>query len=161
MGTNIAERLTETQTNALKSAVCSTFATICGVDPEYVGEIEDGSSCAGVIGIIAVVGDLSWSLTLGLPRETSESLALKFAGFDILFDSPDMSDVVGELANVLAGDVVARLDALGIGVKMSLPTVARGNDLDVARPGALTAVRLRFKLPQGEMWLGLAVGKHT
>ena len=45
---------------------------------------------------------------LGLPRQTASNLVLAFAGCEIDFDSPDMGDAVGELANILAGDFVAR-----------------------------------------------------
>jgi CheY-specific phosphatase CheX len=152
--------LTKEHIAALRDSVTSTFQVICGSPPEFLGESPDGKVCVGVLGMIALVGDLSWSLTLGLPRETSEALACKFSGLDIEFDSEDMSDVVGELANVLSGDVAARLDALRVGVKMSLPTVARGKNLEIVRPGALSATRMRFATPQGEMWIGLAVGKH-
>jgi CheY-specific phosphatase CheX len=160
MESTAASLLTEAHLGALKEAVSTTMGAICGSLPEFAGEIPGDAPCEGVLGIVAIVGDLSWSLTLGLPRSTAEAVALRFCGFEIPFDSSDMTDLVGELANILAGDVVARLDAIGIRAQMSLPTVARGKDLDFARPRALTISRMRFATPQGETWVGIAVGRR-
>jgi CheY-specific phosphatase CheX len=140
----------------LKASVKTTFGAICGSEPVF-NEPEVVADRSGVLGIIAVVGDLSWSLTLGFPPATAEALATQFAGFEIPFDSPDMGDVIGELANVLAGDLVAKLEGVGVGVKMSLPTVARGQDVDTVQGGSVTTYRMGFTTPQGRGWLGLAI----
>jgi chemotaxis protein CheX len=150
---------TSTHLDLLRESTQATFLTICGAEAEYVGTCVAGHDTTGVQGIIAVVGDLSWSLSLAFSPETAEALALQFAGFEIAYDSADMNDMIGEIANVLAGDVVARLDAQGHNVKMSLPTVARGRDLHVHQPGAVLNEVLCFRLPQGSMAVGLSIGK--
>jgi chemotaxis protein CheX len=145
----------------LRDSTILTFRTICGGEPEYQGTVEASEDPIGVQGIIAVVGDLNWSVSLAFPPATAEALALQFAGFEIPYDSPDMNDVIGEIANVLAGDVVARLDSQGHSVKMSLPTVARGEDLHVYQPGAVINSCLQFHLPQGSMCVALAIAKAS
>jgi chemotaxis protein CheX len=145
---------------SLKEAVVTTFGAISGADAIYEGE-DNSAPCEGAVGIISVVGGVAWSLVLGFPRDTAVALSMKFAGFEIPYDSADMGDVVGELANVLAGDVVARLDVMGVKVDMSLPTVARGTDVNLMLPGALSSLRLRFSIPEGCFWLGLAIGRPS
>lgn len=140
----------------LRASVRTTFSAICGDDPVF-GESCADSDPSGLIGIIAVIGDVSWSVSMGFPPATAEALASRFAGFDIPFDSPDMGDVIGELANVLAGDLVAKLEGIGIGVKMSLPTVARGREVETLQPGTVQAFRLGFTTPQGAGWIGLSI----
>ncbi len=143
----------------IRESTIATFRTICAGEPEFLGTRDMKQDPIGVQGIIAVVGDLNWSVSLAFPPQTAEALARQFAGFGITYDSPDMNDVIGEIANVLAGDVVARLDAEGHDVKMSLPTVARGQDLHVHQPGAVLNVCLYFHLPQGSMCVGLAIAR--
>ncbi|MDM7914999.1 MAG: chemotaxis protein CheX, partial [Candidatus Eisenbacteria bacterium] len=108
------ESLSSPHRDALLKSVEATFGAICGESPVFAGESAEAASASNVLGIIAVVGDLSWSVTLGFPQQTAEQLACKFAGFEIPFESSDMGDVVGELANVLAGDLVAQLDRNGV-----------------------------------------------
>ena len=150
----------DVQRSVLNDSTISTFGAICGAEPTLEGECgECADGTTSVQGIIAVVGDVSWSLSLAFPPETAEAIAQKFAGFEIPYESADMADVIGELANVMAGDVVARLDRKGLKVKMSLPNVARGESLHLNQPGASQTLKLRFKLPQGPMIVGMAVAK--
>ena len=141
---------------AMKDAVGTTFQAISGADPAYLGAACADGSCTGTIGIIPFVGEFSWSLGVGLPKQTAIALAEKFAGFAIDYDSADMADVVGELANVLAGDVAARLDSAGCPTKLGLPAVIRGDGLQLKAPHSQVVLGLRFRLTQGEMWVSLA-----
>ena len=145
--------------DSLDEAVKSTFTVILGECPSSCGSADDSSVSTGMIGIIAVIGDVSWSVSMGFPQETAVRMAQKFAGFEIEYDSADMGVVIGELANVLAGDVVAKLDELGVKVGMSLPTVARVSDLHILEPGAVESLRFKYSSAEGEFVVGLAVGK--
>jgi len=147
--------------DSLDEAVKATFAVILGECPLSCGSIDDSSGCPGMVGIIAVIGDVSWSVSLGFSPEAAAQIAQKFAGFEIEYDSADMGDVIGELANVLAGDVVAKLDDLGVKVGMSLPTVARVSDLHLLEPGAVESLRFKYSSSEGEFFVGLAVGKQS
>lgn len=146
-------------TDAVKQAVLSTFTMICGAEPSCESVQANGSSHDGVVGIISFMGDLSWVLMLGLPRETSSKLSLAFAGFEIEPDSPDMGDVIGELANVLAGDIVAKLEAINLKAKMSLPTVARGHDVELMLPHTFPPHRMLFNSEQGKFWVKVVVAQ--
>ncbi len=154
--------LTEQQLDCIREAVKTTFSSIYGEDINYLGDNVEGTTSkkgGGVVGIISFIGDLAWSLMLGLPEETAMALASKFAGFEIDFESEDMGDVVGELANIVAGDLVARLDAIGAKVNMSLPTIARGRDFELLLPDKLPSLRVGFTASEGEFWIKLAVGE--
>jgi CheY-specific phosphatase CheX len=110
----------------------------------------------GVCGIIPIGGDLVCSFVLGLPRRTATQLVATFAGCDIEYDSPDMGDAVGELANILAGDFIARLDAAGVSASISIPMVARGHDDELLLPTDYPAFRIAFTTPAGPFWTKLA-----
>ena len=78
--------------------------------------MSEASACTGptVLSVISLVGGVDWSIFLGLPKDTAVALAKSFAGFDIPFESDDLGDAIGELSNILAGNVKARLDRVGI-----------------------------------------------
>jgi CheY-specific phosphatase CheX len=146
--------------NGVKQAVVSTFTMICGAEPSCENSNPDEPTLDGMVGIISFVGDLSWCLMLGLPRETSTKIATAFAGFEIEYDSDDMGDLIGELANVLAGAVVERMEAIKIKAQMSLPTVARGHDVQLLLPHALPFPRMTFDAAQGKFWVKVVVAQH-
>ncbi|MCL6628304.1 MAG: chemotaxis protein CheX [Armatimonadetes bacterium] len=135
-----------------------TFAMIAGeqleIDSESTSQDED---C--ITGIISMTGDLTWSLLLQLPKEVAVDVAQKFAGFEIPFESQDMADVVGELANVLSGDISARCEAAGISANLTLPIVARGKDVILILPGDVATNTISFALSTGKFSITIAVGQ--
>lgn len=147
---------------AVRAAVHGFFGTHLGLDPaEVVGEPWDGHPAA-VTAVISFFGDPVFSVMLGLPEATATAVAGKFCGFEVPFDGPDMGDLVGELVNVMAGEVVARLEAGGEKAPMSLPTVVRGQNVEVLPPADATSERLAFTSLAGPFWLKLVKsGGHT
>jgi chemotaxis protein CheX len=145
--------------DAVRQATKATLASICGADPAPLASGQKPQPCPSVVGVISFAGTLAWSFALVLPEKTAQAMAEKFAGFPIPFDGPDMSDVVGELANVLAGDISARLDVKGISAQMSLPTVARGQDVELLLPPGLPTLYLGYVVPQGPFWFRLVTAR--
>lgn len=148
---------------AVRAAVHGFFGTHLGLEPaEVIGEPWDGHPAA-ITAVISFFGDPVFSVMLGLPEATAAAVAEKFCGFEVPFDGPDMGDLVGELVNVMAGEVVARLEAGGKKAPMSLPTVARGQNVELLPPADARTERLAFTTAAGPFWLKLvrASGSHT
>ena len=150
------EKVPSVLTESIKQSVLSTFATICGTALGYQGETASQATCDGVVGIIGIVGDEPFSLMLGLPRATAPALVEKFTGFPIPYDSADMGDMVGEFANFLGGDIVARLETHRVKASISLPTVIRGSNVEMLLPQGQPGCRLAFSSPCGDFWVRVA-----
>jgi chemotaxis protein CheX len=142
-----------------REALESSLASILGAPPTCTASDDSPGSCSGVLGIISFVGDPPWTFTMQLPQATAVAVAQRFAGFHIPFDSPDMADVVGELANVIAGEVVARLERKGVKAHMSLPSVLRGQNIELNSVHGGPWVRYRYTCSQGEFALALACAR--
>ena len=135
-------------------ASADTFQSLCGIElrpTEDAAETNDGT----LIAVISLVGDLDWSIFLGLPRDTATAVCAQFAGFEIPFESEDMGDAVGELANILAGQTKALLDAAGVKAEISLPSVMRAESLSVLLPRHATTVKYDFDSDLGPLWTGI------
>ena len=110
-------------TDVSRDSILSIFNTIFGAKPSLNEGEEEKKLGEGVVGIISFMGDVNYIIMLALPKDSAIAMASKFCGFDIDYDSADMGDVVGELANVLAGDIVARMGKEDMKITMSLPTI--------------------------------------
>jgi chemotaxis protein CheX len=134
----------------------------CGMGTTVQHISDETSGCSGVVGMIWLNGEsYSWLISLSLPRETALAITTKFTGFEIEFDSPDMTDIVGELANVLAGDVIARIAIHGLMTEMSLPTAVRGDNVLVHPPGSLASKQINFRIPEGSFWVCLTAARRV
>lgn len=146
-------------TDVTRDSILSIFNTIFGSEPKFEGG-EDGEGLGeGVVGIISFMGDVNYIIMLALPKDSAIAMASKFCGFEIDYDSPDMGDVVGELANVLAGDIVARMSKEDFKVTMSLPTIMRGHDVEPLLPRGLPLEKLHFSMAEGCFMLKVAGAK--
>ncbi len=159
--------LTETRSMALEHSECVNTAVIeilgatCSVKLQ---ECENDARLAEdrvIIAVISLMGDIEWSVFLGLPSVTATLLCEKFAGFTIPFDSEDMGDAIGELVNILAGEVKAKLDAKGIKAEISLPSVMRAKSLDVLTQHTSRAISSCFDSKAGKLWTGVVSAKHA
>jgi CheY-specific phosphatase CheX len=142
-------------TNAVKGAALDFFSSSCKVTATEQPAPPDAPPGTAVMAVMSFFGDPVWSFALILPEATAVAAAQGFAGFEIPFDSPDMGDMVGEMANVMAGDVVARLEKARVKAQMSLPTVARGHDVELLPPSNTFEIRLHFAGPSGGFQLRL------
>lgn len=141
-------------TRAVQEAAAAFFKTSCGL--AHVPDVPAGEAqCAGIMSTISFLGDTPWAFAMALPEDAAVKIARAFAGFDIPFDGPDMGDVMGEIANVIAGDICARLDADGLGGQMSLPTSVRGGNVALLVPNGVSTARLLFAGPNGKCWFNL------
>lgn len=90
--------------------------------------------------------------------------ARQFAGKFLSVDPPDtvtddVRDVLGELANMIGGNMKC---ALAAGLSLSMPSVTDGSDYGVRICGSAMQDRLAFQCVEGPFWvtlLAMADGK--
>lgn len=143
-------------TEAVHVAIAASFESIFGEPPAALQPDTPSAPVARMASVISFFGIEPWALTMIVPEPTAVALALKFTGFDVAFDSPDMGDVMGELTNVMAGEVVAQLARRSLAAQMSLPTVARGNDVEMLRGKGAATQRLSYDSSHGHFWFELS-----
>ena len=145
---------------SVEEAAINTLQSACGVQ---VAKLEENSLYASpfVLAVISLVGDVDWTVFLGLPQKTAVALAKNFAGFEIPFESDELGDAVGELANVLAGDIKCRLDKQGVKESISLPCVVTDGDLRVMIPKNSSVMKICFDSPVGKLLVGVISRKKS
>lgn len=144
---------------AVRAAADEFFGSHCGLALTELAARPGDDPPACILGVIAFAGDAPWSFALVLPEPTAVAVSGRFAGVEVPFRSPDMGDLVGEMANVLAGLVSARLDAAGVRAELSLPTVARGRDIEFLPPADAAADRVVYATPAGRLWFEVVMAR--
>ena len=116
-----------------------------------------------VFATIPVRGAVKWTVVLGFERDAAVEAAIRFGVDDITFDDPDIGDVIGELANQVAGYLKRLLDAKGVIVDISLPTVlrARGIELLIQPRNRSRVDQICFDSTIGKFWVGVTVGDNS
>ncbi len=144
----------------VKKSVIDVFASIAGVPPEYNESTDGEAPLNGMIGNIAVFNpEFTFSLMLAIPKETAIKISEAFLGMELPFESDDMGDLIGELSNILAGDVAANIETVGFRGQSSLPTATRGSDLRLFMPNKPPSRKMLFKSSMGSFIINMALSE--
>jgi len=135
--------------NPFLTSTISAFSTMLGCElTRGTPYIKNGSQPEHeVSGIIGLSGKAQGTVVLGLSREAALSAA------EVLLEerppviNGDVTDAVGELANIIAGGAKAQLAHLSMSV--SLPTVITGKCHCVEFPSKITPICIPFQSKWG------------
>lgn len=117
--------------NPFIAAVKHVFKTMMSTDimiskPRLKAPDEGNSDVSAVIGFS---GDAAGCVILCFRTDSAVKTASKFSGAPLTPQSPDFSDALGELANMVAGQAKAQFE--GLSVSISLPSVIIGAEHEV------------------------------
>jgi chemotaxis protein CheX len=143
-------------------AVTHVFRTVCDAEVTASGAFAPDLVAGGAVAaVIALVGDVEWSLLSGLPRRTACAAAERFAGEPIPFDSDDMGDAIGALTNMIAGNIKTRLGRENLTVRLSLPSVISGANLQILSQREMPSPIQRHTSPLGDLWTEMVAGVES
>lgn len=143
------------------TSVVSTFDTMLGCDLRH-GEAftKDGRQPElDVSGVIGLSGKIKGMLVLSLSREAALSAAEALLGERPEEIDADVADIVGELANVIAGVVKGELADLEL--CLGLPTVITGKGHAVGFPRGTTPTCIPFESDWGSITAEVELAEHT
>lgn len=89
--------------------------------------------------------------------ECSRKQACQFAGLILASDPPeevdnDVRDVIGELANMIGGNMKS---AMGTDVRLSLPSVIDGSNYEIRVVGSQSRDDIGFSYEGGDFWVSV------
>jgi len=141
----------------LTQIVQSVFTTMMDI------EVHPGDASWNQIGdrmtsIVYLTGDWNGAIML----ECNPPMACHFAGRILCMDPPecvddDVSDVLGELANMIGGNMKSGMSA---GIRLSMPSVMNGRDYDLRICGSEVQERLAFQCSEGHFWVAVLATKE-
>jgi len=148
---------TELNFDEVVQIVQSIFSTMLGIE---VQASDDSSYTSKDRVTSAVYLEGAWKGAVSL--ECNRSQACQFAAKFLAIDPPegvddDVRDVLGELANMIGGNVKS---TMGADVRLSLPSVIEGKDYELRICGSAVQDRVGFDFEGGKFWVTI-LGEQT
>ena len=81
-----------------------------------------------ISGIIGLAGETKGMLAIHLSNEAALAVTTAFLGMEVEKIDEDVRDAVGELANMLGGNLKAVLDPNGSAINLSMPSAIHGEE---------------------------------
>ena len=109
-----------------------------------------------VTGMVGLAGTYTGILSIHCPKAFAMRITSNMLGMEVEEIDDDVNDAMGEIANMIGGNIKNRMP---VPSGLSLPTVAVGARLTARFPGTQVATQALCSLPDGE--LGVRVFRKT
>lgn len=136
--------------NPFVNASVNLFSDYLGVDctPGKPFLNKEPDKLNEVSGIIGLAGETKGAVVLSFPSDTAITMASRMAGKKYFSLTNDVLDIVGEFANIIAGN--AKKDLVDFKIVISLPGVIVGNSGRLKWPDGVPVVSIPFSSELGQ-----------
>ena len=146
--------------NPFINSLLKTFDTLIHIDlergnPELLRSSDLLTDNYDISGIMALSGKATGVVILSFSRLLALKVVSAFVGQEYLSIDDDVTDAIGELTNIIAGNAKNELPEFEMAI--TIPTVVQGPNHKIRLPQNLPFVNLPFKSKYGEMHLKLCL----
>lgn len=112
-----------------------------------------------ISGLVGLAGTHKGCLAIHLPNRVAIAITSNFLGMEVDEVNGDVEDAVGELANMMGGDIKAYLSENGRDIELSLPTTIAGHAYEFQTNRDAERVIVPFVCDAGEFSIELQLEK--
>ncbi len=102
-----------------------------------------------ISGVIGLAGTHKGVLAIHIPYKVAMAITSSFLGMDVDEINEDVKDAVGELANMLGGNVKSILSESGRDIALSLPSTITGQQYDFQPTKETERIIIPFRCDAG------------
>ncbi|MBA3005225.1 MAG: chemotaxis protein CheX [Proteobacteria bacterium] len=137
------------------------FTTMVMMDISVAGPPlqASGALTDSITGMIGLAGTHKGVLAIHIPNPVAIAITSSFLGMDVDEINDDVRDAVGELANMLGGNVKTILSQKGRDIDLSLPSTISGHEYGFKATTNVDLVILPFKTEKGDFVVELQLEK--
>jgi chemotaxis protein CheX len=149
----ISEKIIESAKEIFSSMVMMEIF----VDGDHTTEIVPLTE--SISGVIGLAGTHKGVLAIHIPNKVAMAITSSFLGMDVDEINEDVKDAVGELANMLGGDIKSILSDNGRDIALSLPSTITGQQYDFQPTKEAERIIIPFKCDTGEFTIDFQLEK--
>jgi chemotaxis protein CheX len=116
-----------------------------------------GAASYDVSGVVGLTGHIQGLVVLSFREAAALEVVGSFLGEPIQKLDEQVLDAVGELANIVAGAAKKALVEADYDLKISIPSVIRGRDHRIWKPGNIPTFEIPFEIESGPFAVELCV----
>jgi chemotaxis protein CheX len=143
-------------------ATREVFSTMVMMDPADDYPLREPVSrfrCS-ITGMVGFAGTYSGVISIHCPVVLALKITSNMLGMECEEVNEDLNDAIGEIANMLGGNVKQVLSKGGLDVKLSIPTVISGEDYTVNSLSDSDCVVIPFIVEESKFIVGLTLKKE-
>jgi len=111
-----------------------------------------GTLKKSITGMVGLAGDRKGVIAVHLPEQVALAVTTSFLGMEVEEINADVNDAIGEIANMLGGNLKTILSDQGKDIQLSLPSTISG-DYSFSSQADVDQIILSFKAPSGVFYV--------
>jgi len=135
-----------------RAAAREVFATMLNIEVAAIETEDDVAKppieISGVSGGVSFTGKMTGILYLNLTDGLAKAAANRILGDDPARSDEEVNDVVGELTNMVTGNLKSKMADRGFNCALSIPTVLRGLQVSVDNLQSPLSLTSSFNVPE-------------
>jgi|Deesub1362B_J571_1020462.scaffolds.fasta_scaffold03973_5 chemotaxis protein CheX len=146
----------------LVEVVKEIFSEFLGVNFHAVQTIEEEVVFTGkfLVSMIGFVGTVSGLLAFFCSRSFALTLAKRLLGMPFPSVTQEVRDALGEIANMIAGNIKKHCEEQGHFIQISIPSVLEGDNFNLSRrPDTVFSRLLQFESELGNFFIQISIQK--
>jgi CheY-specific phosphatase CheX len=130
--------------NAMRDIFDRMFSMDLALSDGGLQEAEKGN---GIVGSVSFTGDVMGSVNIMVHDIFARLMTAQMLDMEVneIDDHEDVYDVIGELCNMVGGDLKSRLCDHGFPCRLSIPSIVIGNNIKIESKGWSRKERFGFK----------------
>ncbi|HEB70842.1 MAG TPA: chemotaxis protein CheX [Desulfobulbus sp.] len=108
-----------------------------------------------ITGMVGLAGTHKGMLAVHFPNSLALAITTSFLGMEVEEINEDVQDAIGEIANMLGGNVKTILSDKGRDIQLSLPSTISGEEYSFMSQNEVDQIVLPFKAPAGVFFVEL------
>lgn len=139
------------------SGTQDVFSTMLMVDLESDAVIENQKVDiqSNLTSMIGLGGGIRGLLAVHCPASVAKAITGAFLGMDVDELNDDVKDAIGEIANMVAGNLKVSYTKIDINVELAIPTSIVGESFYVSGVIGSTRIIVPFKMADDTFWVEL------
>lgn len=120
----------------LRGATQEVFDTMLSMDLAEQ-EHKEFSGASRIVGSVSLAGSVSGTVNIHVSNIFAAQITANMLGmeFDEIDSEEEVHDVIGELSNMIGGDLKSRLCDAGFTCELSIPSITSGKDFSIESKG--------------------------
>ena len=135
------------------------FTGMVMMDIAVAGEplTELGRLTKSITGMIGLAGTHKGVLAVHFPNKVALEVTSSFLGMEVDTINEDVQDAVGEIANMLGGNLKTILSDRGKDIQLSLPSTISGDEYNFSSQADVEQIILPFQAPAGIFYVEVEI----
>lgn len=147
--------------NEIAQGTQDVFSTMLMIDLAVAPPGKDIAIRSNVTSMIGLGNGLRGMLSVHCPAAVAKEITGALLGMEIDDLGDDVKDAIGEIANMVAGNLKISFAGAGVDVELAIPTSVIGESFRVCGLSGATRAVVEFDMPSGEFWIELLYVLNT